>query len=1161
VKAQLKSSDEELGQRVAQPEPELTPANQELKNSEVESRLIVDSIPGLVAVLTPTGDVEMVSRQVLEYFGRTLEELRQWKTDNVVHPEDLPQVIEVFTGSIASGSPYEIVQRFRRSDGVYHWFENRGFPLRDPDGQIIRWCVLFADIDDQKRAEDALRASERNLKLIIDTIPAVAWSARTDGSADFFSQQYLDYVGRSLEQMKNWGWTAAVHPDDLAGLAAKWQRVMASGQAGEAEARLRRFDGAYRWFLFRANPLRDESRKIVKWFGTIIDIEDRKRGEEALRVKEVSWRQIVDNIPGLVVTMTAGGEVEFLNRQTLEYFGKTNEELKNWALIDAVHPDDLPRVIEARTKAIETGHIYDVEHRCRRADGIYRWFQVRGLPVRDAEGTISAWYLLLTDIDARKKAEEALQSSERNSNLTISAIPIHIHVLRTDGSVLYVNQAVLDYTGLTLEDVQKESYRACVFHPEDVERLREERRQALARPVPFENEQRALNKDGRYRWFAVRYNPLLDEQGRIDRWYCAAFDIEDRKRAEAERKQAYFQLSEAQRLSKTGSFISDLLVDDFNFSEEALRIFEFDAGTKVTLQMIRDRIHPEDLPSVDADIARTTSCADFDNVYRIVTSPGVVKHVHSTAHVIQQIEGRPIFCCAVQDVTEIKLAEEALRASERNLNQIINVIPSFIAVLGTDGSISYVNQVALDYTGLSLEDVQKESFRARLVHPEDVERLREERRQALTRAVPFENEQRALAKDGRYRWFLMRYNPLLDEQGRIDRWYCSGFDIEDRKRAEDELRRAYNSFADAQRLSKTGSFITDLVGDDHNWSEEAYRIFEFDPGTKVSVQRVHDVIYPEDLPMFEAMIARAMTGVHVNFTFRIVTARGALKHVHGVAHVIEQVEGRPVFVGALQDVTDSKVAEEALDKARSELAHVTRVTTLNALTASIAHEVNQPLSGIVSNGSACLRWLANDVPDLDEIREAVGDIVRDGKRAAEVIARIRALATKRTAVPREKLDLNETIREVLAIVGDEAKRKSVTIRTRFADDVLPIFGDRVQLQQVVLNLIMNGFEAISGVSERARELVITTGNVDAAQVRVTVEDSGTGLDPNTIERIFDPFYTTKPAGMGMGLSISRSILQQHGGRLWAAPNDGPGTSFHFTLPKYEQEQHVGVAGF
>jgi signal transduction histidine kinase len=207
----------------------------------------------------------------------------------------------------------------------------------------------------------------------------------------------------------------------------------------------------------------------------------------------------------------------------------------------------------------------------------------------------------------------------------------------------------------------------------------------------------------------------------------------------------------------------------------------------------------------------------------------------------------------------------------------------------------------------------------------------------------------------------------------------------------------------------------------------------------------------------------------------------------------------------------------------------------------------------VSNGSACLRWLAGDAPDLEEAREAARGIVRDGKRAGQVIARIRAM-TKRTASPGEKLDLNETVQEVLALVVDQARRNSVRMRTQFADDVFPVLGDRVQLQQVMLNLVMNAIEAMSSVDGRARELVITTRNVHADQVQVSVEDSGTGLDPNTIQKIFDPFYTTKPSGMGMGLSISCSILKAHGGRLWATPNGGPGTTFHFTLPKYHGEE-------
>src|SRR5499425_2466074 len=523
-----------------------------------------------------------------------------------------------------------------------------------------------------QRTNDA-HSSERNLSAIINTIPTAAWTTRPDGYCDFLNQVWLDYAGMTAEQAQGWGWAEAIHPDDREKLIEEWQSCLAMGTPVDTEARIRRFDAAYRWFLIRANPLRDESGKILKWYGTCIDIEDRKRGEEALHARELSWRQIVDSIPGLVATTRALGEVEFLNRQTLEYFGKTTEELKNWALIDAVHPDDLPRVIEARKKSIEAGQIYEVEHRCRRADGVYRWFQVRGLPVRDAENKVTAWYLLLTDIDDRKKAEEALQSSERNLSLMINAIPTFIHVLRSNGTVQYLNQAAMDYFGITLDDAQKEDYRARFFYPEDVERLRGERREALTRAVPFENEQRALGKDGKYRWFLIRYNPLLDEQGRIDRWYTAAFDIDDRKRAEAQVEQAYLRLAEAQRLSKTGSFITDLLADDHNWSEEAFRIFEFDPSTKVTVQMIRERVHPEDLPTFDAVLARGMTGADVDFLFRILTTGGAIKHIRGLARVMAQSGGRPLFIGALQDVTASKLAEKALDRARSELAHVARV--------------------------------------------------------------------------------------------------------------------------------------------------------------------------------------------------------------------------------------------------------------------------------------------------------------------------------------------------------------------------------------------------------------------------------------------------------------------------------------------------------
>ena len=259
-------------------------------------------------------------------------------------------------------------------------------------------------------------------------------------------------------------------------------------------------------------------------------------------------------------------------------------------------------------------------------------------------------------------------------------------------------------------------------------------------------------------------------------------------------------------------------------------------------------------------------------------------------------------------------------------------------------------------------------------------------------------------------------------------------------------------------------------------------------------------------------------------------------------------QGRPL--GTLEnnnDITERKRAEEALRKTQAELAHVTRVLTMGELTTSIAHEVNQPLSGIVTNASACLRWLAGDGPNLEEAREAARRIIRDGNRASEVIGRIRALA-KKAGTEKERMDLNAAIQDVVALTQGEVRRNGVLLRTELAGDLPPVLGDRVQLQQVVLNLVLNGIEAMSTVGDRPRELVIQTQRGDVDQASVTVQDSGVGLDPKGGEKIFDAFYTTKGAGMGMGLSISRSIVEDHGGRLWALPSDGPGATFQFTVP-------------
>jgi len=380
------------------------------------------------------------------------------------------------------------------------------------------------------------------------------------------------------------------------------------------------------------------------------------------------------------------------------------------------------------------------------------------------------------------------------------------------------------------------------------------------------------------------------------------------------------------------------------------------------------------------------------------------------------------------------------------------------------------------------------------------------------------------------------------------RWYGTSTDIDDRKRAEAQVEQAYLRLAEAQRLSKTGSFITDLVADHHDWSEETFRIFEFDPATKVTVQRIRDIIQPEDLPSFDAMIARAMTGADVDFVFRILTSRGSVKHIRGMARIIVQAAGRPLFIGALQDITQSKIAEEALDRARSELAHVARATTLNALTASIAHEINQPLASLVTNASISLRRLNADPPNVDGARETVQRTIRDGNRASDVITRLRALFSKKEFTL-EALDLNEATREVIALSLSDLQRNQVILRSELVEDFPPVIGDRVQLQQVTLNLLRNAADAMVGVEDRPRQLVIRTQREGEDRVRLSVQDAGCGVNPQDFDRLFEAFYTTKSGGMGIGLSVSRSIIERHQGRLWAEANDGPGTTFSFSIPR------------
>jgi len=514
--------------------------------SEAQLRIMIDTIPALAWCNLPDGSNEFLNKRWHDYTGLSPEESGGSGWQTVIHPQDLPRMMEKWQEVLTSGEAGEVEARLRRHDGSFRWFLLRAEPLRDETGKIVRWYGTSTDIEDRRQAEQKLRqvleeirGSEINLRRVIDTIPTLAWCSLPDSSTEFLNKRWHDYTGLSPEESRGWGWQTAIHPQDLAQVMDKWREMLASGKAGELEARLRRHDGSFRWFLFRGEPLRDETGTIVRWYGTSTDIEDLKQAEEKLRQvleelrgSEANLRRTIDTVPALVSSFWPDGSNECMNQRWRDYTGLPHEQSQGDGWQEPVHPDDLAALMNRWREALVSGEPGEIEARLRRHDGVYRWFFVRAEPLRDDTGNIVKWYATSTDIEDRKQAEEKLRRDERELRQITDAIPEMIVVHETDGTPIYANEPVLDYTEMTLDDVPRPDFRSGSVHPEDLERFNNEQHAGLVRGLPFEIELRARRKDGQYRWLLNRYKPYRDEQGRLTRWYSTGTDIEDRKRAE-----------------------------------------------------------------------------------------------------------------------------------------------------------------------------------------------------------------------------------------------------------------------------------------------------------------------------------------------------------------------------------------------------------------------------------------------------------------------------------------------------------------------------------------------------------------------------------------------------------------------------------------------------
>jgi PAS domain S-box-containing protein len=786
----------------------LATVHAELTTQKAHLEELFARMPEAIVQLDGGGRVARVNPEFTKIFGYAEGEALGRSLNDLIVPEELRAEAEEFTSRVNDRGEIQTVETVRsRKNGTRVPVSIVRVPVMSEGRQISEYAI-YGDITERKRAEEAARRSEKALREVIETIPAMVWSALPDGNADFFNQRWQEFTGLSLEKSLGWDWEAPIHPEDVERYVGKWRASIATGQPFEDEVRFRRVaDGEYRWFLDIGVPLRDEQGNVLKWYGVVTDIDDRKRGEALLagekRILErvargASLAQILDSLCRLVEE-------------------QAQDVLASILLVegDRLRHGGAPSLPTAYTEAI---------------DGVLIGPSVGSCGTAAYRGEL----VIVSDI-----ASDPLWADYREAALS--------HALR-----------------------------AC--------------------------------------WST----PVFSPEGKV--------------------------------------------------------------------------------------------IATFAMYYREPRSPSAREQ--EIIEPITHLAGVAI---------QRKLGEEKLRESEERFRNMADTAPVMIWVCGADKLCTYFNQRWLDFTGRAMEEELGNRWREG-VHPDDYERCLQTYNSAFDRREPFRMEYRLRRSDGQFRW--------IDNTG-------------------------------LPRFSPGGEFLG--------------------------------------------------------------------------------------YIGSCIDITERKRAEEALHQAQAELAHVTRVVTMGELASSVAHEVNQPLAGLVTNGQACLRWLARDPPDLAEARACLQRIVRDGTRAGEVIARMLAFARKAAPQP-ARLALNDVIAEVLALADGELRRHGVALHTDLAAGLPPVWGDRVQLQQVLLNLLLNGVDAMRGVTDRPRALLVRSRKDGAEGVLVAVQDAGPGIALQDLERVFEPFYTTKPTGLGLGLAISRSIIEAHGGRLWAAAQDEQGATFQFTLP-------------
>ena len=769
-----------------------------------------------------------------------------------------------------------------------------------------------------------------------------------------------------------------------------------------------------------------------------------------------------------------------------------------------------------------------------------------------------------------ERQRDALRKSEQELRDVIDTIPAAVWSALPDGSNTYANKRFMEYLGPSAEQTAGSGWQTTI-HADDLERHVSKWHESVTTGKAHENESRYRRSDGQYRWHLDRGVPLRDEGGNIVKWYGVATDIEDRKRAEqilqfvsSDLQDSKAKLEEAQRIAHVGYWERDLATERITWSDETYRIFGLKPQEDpVDLAALRQKVHPEDREMVSHALEEALRAgARYNLDYRVLRPTGEIRIVHSTGDVTRDESGRPYrMFGTVQDITDRKRAEEAFQRSQFYINEGQRVAHMGSWAFNPTGFFEHWSGELFRIYGLDPQNGAPtlEQYLA-TVHPLDRDFMANTIKRMLRERSGCDVRKRIVRPDGELRYIRCVGIPVVE--GEILKGFLgTAIDTTEQELLNQELERRQAHLTEAQRLTQTGSWAWRIADRGPvNVSTEWYRIFGFDsaevpPALDQYLERVH----PEDRLKCRDSIERAIVEkTDYDQEYRILLPNGVMKWIHTVGHpVLSDTGDLEQFIGSSTDITERKLAEQEREKLRqleADMAHINRVSTLGEMAASLAHEIKQPIAAAITSANSCVEWLSHDPPNLDRARAAVARIDKYGNRAAEIIDRMRSFYRK-SPPQRELVDVNGIIHEMLTLLEGEATRSAIAMRTDLCAELPRIMVDRVQLQQVFMNLMLNAIEAMT---DSGGELTVKSELQDS-HLQFSISDTGVGLPTEKLDQIFSAFFTTKPQGSGMGLAISRSIVESHGGQLWASANSGGGATFHFTLPIQVPESSPLVA--